>query len=56
MKEKIGVVYFIVYALVFLWVLVKFWGELEGYRILLIACITFFIYGIYENVSKLNKK
>ena len=56
MKEKFGVIYFLVFDAVFLWALIKFWEELEGYKILLILFIGLFSYGVYENIIKINKK
>lgn len=56
MKEKFGAIYFLALDLVFLWALIKFWGELEGYKILIIAFIGLFSFGIYENISKINRR
>lgn len=56
MKEKFGVFYFLTMGLVFLWALIKFWGELGEYKILLMFLVAFCSYGVYENFSKINRR
>ena len=50
------VLYWLLLDSFFIYVTVDTWGELRGYKILLIAFVTFFTWELFSSIKKLIEK